>query len=80
MAKYPDKGLIVKTKDHVYRLGKPNQDGIRSIERDDGDVIGFYRCKIVHLEIGFWMALNTLDSAKANWFTDVVEEIIEEDG
>jgi hypothetical protein len=75
MNKYP-KEIIVVTTDFVYKFGKPNERGIRSIERDDG-MFDFGTCRIVHLEVGRMMTLDTLDSAKAYWHTDNVLHIIE---
>ena len=56
----PAKAFVVRTRNSVYRLGKANSTGERSITRD-GRPLEFIKCKVLDLMIGDQMQLQCLD-------------------
>ncbi|OYV63853.1 MAG: hypothetical protein B7X03_00240 [Parcubacteria group bacterium 21-58-10] len=65
----PRRAIVVKTRNSVYRLGKAERDGTRTIVRDDRP-LGFSTVKISFLKIGRSMLVDMLDGSQ--WKTSSV--------
>lgn len=70
----PTKVFVVKTRNSVYRFGKADKNGARTVSRDNKS-LNFTRCKIAILAIEQEMKLDCLDGSSPNWYTTIVRAI-----
>jgi len=75
----PKQALVVVTENSVYRFGKADKKGERTISRDDRP-LGFERCIILYLALNKGMQLRPLDFSRETWFTTAVHEIRPQSG
>lgn len=68
------KAFVVKTLNSVYRFGKADKTGARTVSRDN-ELLDFTRCKIKLLEVGQGMELDCLDGSHPHWYTSTVRLI-----
>jgi len=72
--KIPNRAIIVVTKKSVYKFGKADEKGKRTISRDENP-LDFTQCKIVFLATGKDMELKCLDGPHLKWHTSFVRSI-----
>jgi len=70
----PQNPLVVTTHNSVYKLGKAEESGKRTVSRD-GHPLDFTECKILLLKKGGSMELECFDCAHLNWYTTMVISI-----
>ncbi len=70
----PAKAFVVRTTNSVYRFGKADRSGARTVARD-GNPLDFTRCRIKFLEVGGGMTLDCMNSPHPHWYTSTVRSI-----
>lgn len=70
----PAEAFMVTTLNSIYRFGKADQKGERTVSRD-GRPLDFTQCKILHLAIGESMTIEGLDGSHSSWYTTSVRSI-----
>jgi len=70
----PKRAVVVTTRHSVYRLGRANSKGERTVSRDTKS-LAFTRCTLALLAVGERMELGCLDGPDPLWFTSPVESI-----
>lgn len=71
----PNTALVVKTLNSTYRLGVADDNGGRSVSRDEKP-LNFTRCRVTNLAVGKDMDLKCLDGPHPRvWYTTTVLSI-----
>lgn len=70
----PSQAIVVTTGNSVYRFGKADETGKRTVSRDKHP-LDFSSCRILVLMVGESMELKCFGASYSNWYTTLVTKI-----